>query len=230
MGKECRGLSVPNADHIKAQEMGFWVKANARGTEWDSVFVCVVLWVGGTRRWCCFGTDTAEQEVIWRGDVSREIDEQGSDTKCPRPVCERVCVCVCVCLAGLESFSTQNTKSLTFTFMILEGAFSQKLSQNCAYRELRTICVHRSGDFRHNFPLSCFNFHLITHSLNLQKAQMAGAESAAVFLCFWSLQSNFICWSICGTRFIFCFQFPIHTWPRSSPTALWFLWICLNVQ
>lgn len=43
MGKECRGLSVPNADHIKAQEMAFWVKANARGTERDSVFVCVVL-------------------------------------------------------------------------------------------------------------------------------------------------------------------------------------------
>jgi len=43
MGKECRGLSVPNADHIKAQDMAFWVKANARGTEADSVFVCVVL-------------------------------------------------------------------------------------------------------------------------------------------------------------------------------------------
>lgn len=163
MGKECRGLSVPNADHIKAQEMAFWVKANARGTERDSVFVCVVLWVRGTRRWCCFGTDTAEQEVIWRGDVSREINEQGSDSKCPGPVCESVCVCVWLAWVIFHT----GLKRLTFTFMILEGAFSQKSSQNVAYIDLRTICVRRAGDFQHNFPLSCFNFHLITHSLNL---------------------------------------------------------------
>ncbi len=162
MGKECRGLSVPNADHIKAQEMAFWVKANARGTERDSVCVCycesvapdgdVVLGqIPPNKRW--FDEVTSPERLMNKAATQNAPDPSVRE---------------CVCAFGWPwvIFHT-GLKRLTFTFMILEGAFSQKWSQSVAYIDLRTICVRRAGDFQHNFPLSCFNFHLITHSLNL---------------------------------------------------------------
>ncbi len=107
MGKECRGLSVPNADHIKAQEMAFWVKANARGTERDSVFVCVTVspWHQTVMLFWDRYRRTRGDLTRWR--LQREWTRQRH--KMPRT---RLWESVCARLAGLESFSTQDSNVL----------------------------------------------------------------------------------------------------------------------
>jgi len=88
-------------------------------------------------------------------------------------------VCVCVCLAGLESFSTQDLKVLPSHFVFLEGT-SHNNDPKFFHIVKDHMCVAGDFNFQHNFPLSCFNFHLITDVLNLQKVQMAGAEHSCI--------------------------------------------------